>query len=105
MNKLILIFSVFAMIVSVTVCASHVHAADTIDAEMSISIDHENSEDISIDINSCDMACAGCCVHLTTNTANEFKEFLTAWKDQLGLPITQFIVSDLIYGLKRPPKA
>ena len=106
MNKFFLILSAFALIVSVTVCASHVaHASVDTDTEISISIDADSSEDTSMGSSGCDMACGGCCVHHATNTSHGASDLTSVGKGQLLMPDTTLFVSDVIYGLKRPPKA
>ena len=106
MSKFFLLLSAFALIVSVTVCASHVaHASVDTDTEISISIDADSSEDTSLGNNGCDMACGGCCVHHAMNASFSVKDLTALGKDQMSLPNTPLFVSDLIYGLKRPPKA
>lgn len=93
------------MIVSVTVCASHVaHASVDTNTEISISVDADSSEDTSLGSNGCDMSCGGCCVHHATNTPHS-ENLASAGKGKLLMPDTTLFVSDFIYGLKRPPKA
>ena len=105
MSKFILLFTAFAMIVSATVCASHIaHASVDTDTEISISIDADSSEDSSLGSNGCDMACGGCCVHHAM-ASFDVKDLTALGKDQMSLPNTSLFVSDLIYVLKRPPKA
>ena len=106
MNKFILLFTAFAMIVSATVYASHVaHASVDTDTEISISIDADSSEDTSLGSNGSDMACGGCCVHHAMNASFGIKDLTSMGKDKMLLPNTPLFVSDLIYDLKRPPKA
>ena len=93
------------MIVSVTVCASHVaHASVDTDTEISISIDADSSEDTSLDSNGCDMSCGGCCIHHAIDTSHS-NNLASAGKGKLLMPDTTLFVSDFIYGLKRPPKS
>jgi hypothetical protein len=101
MSKFLLTLSAFAMIVSVTVCISHAHA--TIDTEISISIDDHNHEDDSQSSNSCDMSCGGCCVHHAI-ALHGASDLASADKSELLMPDTALLVSDVIYGLKRPPR-
>lgn len=106
MSKFILLFTAFTMIVSVTVCASHAaHASVDTDTEISISVDADSSEDTSLGSNGCDMSCGGCCVHHATGTSHGTSDLLSVGKDQLFKLDTALFVSDVIYGLKRPPKA
>ena len=106
MNKFILLFTAFAMIVSATVCASHAaHASVDTDTEISISIDADSSEDTSLGSNGSDMACDGCCIHHAMSASLGVKALTVTGKNKMLLPDTPLFVSDLIYGLKRPPKA
>lgn len=106
MSKFFLILSAFALIVSVTVCASHsAHAGVDTDTEISTSIDIDNQGDTSLGSNGCDMTCGGCCVHHATNTSHGISDLTSVGKGQLLMPDTTLFVSDFIYGLKRPPKA
>ncbi|MCB1559454.1 MAG: hypothetical protein KDJ50_11080 [Alphaproteobacteria bacterium] len=105
MSKFFLILSAFALIVSVTVCASHVaHASVDTNTDVSISIDIDNQDDNSLGSNGCDMSCGGCCVHHATGTSHGTSDLLSVGKDQLFKLDTALFVSDFIYVLKRPPK-
>ncbi len=105
MNKFFLILSAFALIVSVTVCASHsAHASVDTESEISISIDADSPSDTSLGSNGCDMSCGGCCVHHVINTYG-ISTLASVGKGQLLMPDTDLFVSDFIYGLKRPPKS
>jgi len=105
MSKFFLILSAFALIVSVTVCASHAaHASVDTDTEISISIDADGSSDNKLGSNGCDMLCGGCCVHHATGTSHGTSDLLSVGKDQLFKLDTALFVSDFIYVLKRPPK-
>ncbi len=106
MNKFFLVLSAFALIVSVTVCASHVaHASVDTDTDISISIDIDNQNDNSLGSIGCDMSCGGCCVHHAMDTAYSVQDIISVGKGQLLEPDTTLFVSEFIYGLKRPPKA
>jgi hypothetical protein len=106
MSKFFLILSAFALIVSVTVCASHVaHASVDTNTDISISIDIDNQNDNSLGSNGCDMSCGGCCVHHATGTPHGTSDLPSVGKDQLFKFDATLFVSDVIYGLKRPPKA
>ncbi len=93
------------MIVSMTVCVSHAHASIDTDTEISISIDNDNSEDTSQGGSGCDMPCGGCCVHHAIDTFSKNSDLASVGKGKLLMPDTTLLVSDFIYGLKRPPKA
>ena len=106
MSKFFLILSAFALIVSVTVCASHsAHASVDTDKEMSVSIDADSPDDNSLGSNGCDMSCGGCCVHHVIHTSHGVSTLASDGKGQLLMPDTNLFVSDFIYGLKRPPKS
>ncbi len=106
MSKFFLILSAFALIVSVTVCASHVaHASVDTASEISANIDADSSDDNSLGSNGCDMTCGGCCVHHAMDTSYGIKDLVSVGKDQMLLPDTTLFVSDFMYGLKRPPKS
>ncbi|MGH1374555.1 MAG: hypothetical protein ACRBBW_21140 [Cellvibrionaceae bacterium] len=93
------------MIVSVTVCASHVTRAN-IDtgSELSLSIDTDGSEDTSLGSNDCGMLCGGCCVHHAVDTSHN-ANFASVGDRKPLMPDTTLFVSDVIYGLKRPPRS
>lgn len=105
MSKFFLILSAFAMIVSSMVCLSHAHADVNTGSELSISIDADSSEDTSLGDNGCDMSCGGCCVHHAVNTSHGNSDLASLSKGKLLMPDTTLFVSDIIYGLKRPPKS
>lgn len=88
-----------------TVCVSHAHASVNTDAETSISIDADNSEDTFLGDSGCDMSCGGCCVHHAIDTLSKNSDLASLGKGKLFMPGTTLLVSDFIYGLKRPPKA
>ena len=105
MSKFFLILSAFALIVSVTVCASHAaHASVDTDTEISISVDADSSEDTSLGSNGCDMSCGGCCIHHAIDTSHS-NNLASAGQGKLLMPDTTLFVSDVISGLKRPPRA
>lgn len=103
MSKFFLVLSAFAMILSVMVCVSHVHASVDTNTEISISIDVDDQDSNSLGSKGCDMSCAGCCVHHATNLSNA-KSTTTSDKDKILIPDTTLFASNLIYSLKRPPK-
>tara|TARA_Y100000590_G_scaffold428996_1_gene541043 strand:+ start:1090 stop:1419 length:330 start_codon:yes stop_codon:yes gene_type:complete len=109
MSKFLLIISVFAMVVTTTASIAHAHM-DT----GSTSIIHLNADsndnmadnDEPITNNECDMGCCGTCSHnhLISNGAQAGDmPFLGAAK--LATIDIYYSPSDLICGLKRPPKA
>ena len=92
------------MIVSVMVCSSNgVYANVDNGLELSISIDADSSEDTSLGGNGCDMSCGGCC-HLAVD-ASHSGNLASASDGKLLMPDTNLFVSDVIYGLKRPPRS
>ncbi len=106
MSKFFLILSAFAMIVSVTVCVSHAAHADVdTGSELSISIDADSPEDMSLGSNGCDMSCGGCCIHHAVNASHGNSDLASLSKGKLLVPDTTLVMSDFIYGLKRPPKS
>ncbi len=105
MSKFFLILSVFAMIVSVTVCVSHAaHASVDTGSELSITIDADSPEDTSEGNNGCKMSCGGCCAHHAVDTSHN-ANFASVGDRKPLMPDTTLFVSDVIYGLKRPPRS
>lgn len=104
MNRFILTLSAFALIVSVTLCASHAHASVDNNPEISISIDVQNLDHDTLK-DSCDMSCGGCCVHHVIYYSHDLHNLISINKNKVLLPNTALFVSDVIYGLKRPPKS
>ncbi len=93
------------MIVSVTICASHAHASVENDIEISASSHDHSTGNNSLDNDGCDMSCGGCCVHHLIGTFQGNDNIISLAKQKLLLPEAQLLVSDVIYGLKRPPKS
>ena len=105
MSRFLLIISAFAMIVSVTVCASYAHASIDSGIEISASSHDHSSENNSFDNDGCDMSCGACCFHHAMGTLQGNETLSSLAKHKLLLPDAQMLVSDFIYGLKRPPKS
>ena len=106
MSKFFLIFTLFAMIVSMTVSATHAHANADSPSEISISVDLDDSGDHNaLGSKDCDVACGGCCIHHVMNNTNQIIGLSSLAKDKLQVPHESIFVSDYIYGLKRPPKS
>ncbi len=105
MRKFFLVISTFAMIVSVTVCASHAHASVDNGLEISVSTHDHSAKDNSLDNDGCDMSCGGCCLHHAIGNFQGNDKIISLAKHKLLLPEAQLLVSDVIYGLKRPPKS
>jgi len=106
-----MLFSVFALLVSLTASLAH---AETVCNEASLEIcdsqhmDNAPENDGTPD-GCCDMACGGCGMHcqhshMSSATHDAFS-LKVSGKDQRALEEQQVYISDLIYGLKRPPKA
>ena len=105
MSRFILIFSAFAMIFSMTICASNAHADIAPGSELSISIDADNPEDSNPSSNSdSDVFCVGCCVHHAIS-ASHSNDLASTGNEKLFMLDTTLSVSDFIYGLKRPPQS
>ena len=106
MRKVFLTFTVFAMIVSITISVAHACVDADISHDISISqqLDDVNSNNPLNTANDCSIACDGCCVHHLITSHSEFnKEFMVI--DKTILFEHDLVVSDLSYGLKRPPKS
>jgi hypothetical protein len=105
MRRVFLIFTLFAMIVSMTVSATHDHASVDSPSEISISVDLDDSGDHNhLGSKDCDIACGGCCIHHVMNNSNQITSLPSSAKDRLQVPHASIFVSDFIYGLKRPPQ-
>jgi hypothetical protein len=106
MSKVFLIFTLFALIVSVTVTAAHAHVEIDTPSEISSTI-HLDSDDDHNDLGNqnCEMACGGCCIHHVMNSFNQTYSVSSLSKEKLHILNTDVFVSDFIYGLKRPPRS
>lgn len=110
MRKFLMLFSVFALLVSLT--ASLVHAETVCNGASSeiCASQHMNNapdNDAAPD-GCCDMACGGCGMHHNHHMSSHMHDDFSlkvSGKDQRSLDRQQIHISDLIYGLKRPPKA
>ncbi len=106
MSRIFLIFTLFAMIASMTVSATHAHANVDSPSEISISVDLDDSGDHNaLGSKDCDVACGGCCIHHAMSNSNQIDSLSSSAKDRLQVPHESIFVSDYIYGLKRPPKS
>lgn len=105
MTRFFLLLSVFAMIVSVTVCVSHIHNGSGSNNEISVVVDSDSQNHSSLENQGCDMACGGCCIHHIIHSPKEINTLSVLGKGQRLIPDTTLFVSDLTYSLKRPPKA
>ena len=110
MHKFFMIFSVFAFLV--TSMASLAHAETFCDPSSEICasqhVDAENVPDDGMSKDGCDLACSGCHVHCHNHIASHSHDGLSALfgaKEKRILGQELIYLSDLTYGLKRPPKA
>lgn len=111
MGKLLVIFTLFAMVVSTTASIAHAHmdVGSTSGVHISVDVDNDSNptgDSEPVSNNDCDMGCCGSCFHhhAMPNLNQDSNPFMSA-KDKLILSNTDHYLSDLIYGLKRPPKA
>ena len=96
---------IFSLIVSITVCASHVaHANVDTSSEISVTVDVDNSNDNLLGDNSCDMACGGCCIHHAMGTASNVEK-IESLNAKAVSSYPSIFVSQNTNGLKRPPKS
>lgn len=111
MSRFFLIFTLFAMVVSTTASLAHAHMDVESISGVYISIDSDDvsdstGDDAPVSNNDCDMMCSGSCLHahLMFNSDQGGDLFMSA-KGKIILSNTNHYFSDLIYDLKRPPKA
>lgn len=110
MRKFLMILSVFALLVSLTVSLVH---AETVcngaSSEICASQHMDNAPDNDAAPDGCcDMTCGGCGMHHNHHMSSHMHDDFSlrvSGKDQRSLDRQQIHISDLIYGLKRPPKA
>lgn len=111
MRKFLMLFSVFSLLVSLTVSLAH---AETVcngaSSEICASQHMDNAPDNDAAPDGCcDMACGGCGMHHhnhhMSSNMHDVLSLKLSGKDQRSLDRQQIHISDLIYGLKRPPKA
>ncbi|MCB9984083.1 MAG: hypothetical protein H6864_00145 [Micavibrio sp.] len=110
MRKVLMIFSVFAFLA--TSMASFAHAETLCDPSSEICasqhVNSDNAPDNDASKDGCDMACSGCHVHCHNHIASHSHDGLSALfgaKEKRILGQELIYLSDLTYGLKRPPKA
>lgn len=105
MRNVFLTFTVFAMIVSITISVAH--ACVDKDSSHSISVSQQlddiSDNDSSNEYKSGDTACSGCCIHhIISNQISSGSDYIPSLalisKDPDG------ILSNLAYGLVRPPR-
>lgn len=71
-------------------------------------VNSDNAPDNDASKDGCDIACSGCHVHCHNHIASNVHDELSALfgeKEKRILGQEQIYLSDLTYGLKRPPKA
>jgi hypothetical protein len=111
MRKFLMLFSVFALLVSLTASLAHAETVcDGVSSEICTSQHMDNAPDNDAAPDGCcDMACGGCGMHChNSHMSSQIHDALSlkvSGKDQRSLDRQQIHISDLIYGLKRPPKA
>lgn len=110
MRKFLMLFSVFAFLA--TSMAGLAHAETLCDPSSencdSQHIDTDNTPDNESPKDGCDLACSGCHVHCHNHIASHSHDGLSALfgeKEKRILGQELVYLSDLTYGLKRPPKA
>jgi|GEM_PF-925862 len=111
MRNFIILFSVFALLVSLT--ASFAHAETICNkplSEICVSQHLDNAADDDAAPNDCcDMACGGCGMHCgyshMSSLVHDSFSLKVLGKDKRAFDEQRIYISDLIYGLKRPPKA
>ncbi|MCB1580480.1 MAG: hypothetical protein H6859_00320 [Rhodospirillales bacterium] len=106
MRKFLMIFSVFALVVSITADLAHAHTT-SLDTQTQISADMDSGPDNSAYPGCCDMACGGCGMHHHHHAANGLSDGFSlqaATKDRQGFGAESIYLSDFVYGLKRPPR-
>lgn len=111
MRKFLMLFSVFALLVSLTASLAHAETVcDGVSSEICTSQHMDNAPDNDAAPDGCcDMACGGCGMHChNSHMSSQIHDALSlkvSGKDQRSLDRQQIHISDLIYGLKRPPES
>lgn len=105
MKKYFLIFTLFAMVFSVTLSVAH--ACTDIETSVEISathdIDSSDTDEAPLASHDCEMACGGCCIHhISTSSADTLIPSVSETPFPFELDV---VLSDVAYGLKRPPKS
>ena len=110
MKKFLMILSIFAFLT--TSMASLAHAETLCDplSEICASqhVNSDNAPDNDASKDGCGMACSGCHIHCHNHIASNVQDELSTLfgeKEKRILGQELIYISDLIYGLKRPPKA
>ena len=103
MRIFLTLFTVFALLFTLTAELSHAHVLDQ-DAQTHISAEKENNQDNKLASDRCEIVCNAHHYHIDNDQSNGIslydpvKNIRTLGKDHVYLP-------DFVYGLKRPPKA
>lgn len=110
MRHLLMIFSMFAFLA--TSLAGLAHAETICDPSSercaSAHMAGDNTQDGDMSHEGCDLSCGGCHVHCHGHASFASQENLflqVSLKDEAVIGPQSINISDLIYGLKRPPKA
>ena len=105
MSKVFLVFTLCALIVSMTVSAAYAHVEIDTPSEISSTINLDSDDDHNyLGNQDCEMTCSGCCIHHVMNSSNQTHSLSSLSKEKLHALNTNVFVSDFIYGLKRPPR-
>jgi len=106
MRNFLVIFSVFAMLLSITSDIAHAHNFLSGESNTTISaIDFSDTQNNETEKN-CDMACSNCCAHShSLSTDNKYLNSRMLLSNKVIPEVENLDTSDFIYGLKRPPKA
>lgn len=113
MRNILMLFSVFALFVTLTASLAHAENHCENGAQASVNCDSEHidtqAQNDSSSDECCDMSCGGCGMHChhshISSSAHNALTLKVFGKDQRSLDRQSIHISDLIYGLKRPPKA
>lgn len=110
MRNILMLLSIFAFLA--TSMAGLAHAETLCDPSSEICayqhVDNSNTPDKDAAKDGCDLACSGCHVHCHNHIASHSHDGLSGLfgvKEKRILGQELIYLSDLTYGLKRPPKA
>lgn len=108
MKKFLMILSVFAFLATSMAGLAHAETLCDPSSEICASQHLDNNTDNSKPKDGCDLACSGCHAHCHNHISFQALSTLSSLfgekeKNTLGQEI--IYISDLVYGLKRPPKA
>lgn len=110
MKKFLMMLSVFAFLAASMAGLAHAEMLCDLSSEICAPqhLDNDNNPDNSAPKDGCDSACSGCHAHCHSHIAPQVHKALSSLfsekeKNTIGQEI--IYISDLVYGLKRPPKA